>query len=139
MTKQHRNSTRAPRVHVPNKERAVVALGTQEIVSGILCKLSTTGGSMRLSKTLSRGTVADLTLLATSGRITSAVEFLGPADKGTPPAQAFRFIHMGINETRRLETVLEQMRKQGHGEKRSWKYHPIARVAMRTLSSLSGK
>ena len=102
---------------------------------GVLCKLSVTGGSLRLSTRPAKGTVAELTVKATSGRITSAIEFLGPADKGTPPAQAFRFIHMGLPETRRLENALEEMRKQGFGEKRNWKFHPI----LRTLKSIASR
>jgi hypothetical protein len=132
------HSPRAPRVRIPNKERAIVALGSQEMV-GVLCKLSITGGSLRLSTRPAKGTVAELTLKATSGRITCAIEFLGPADKAVPPAQAFRFIHMGIPESRRLENALEEMRKQGFGEKTSWKFHPIARVALQTLKSITSK
>lgn len=135
---QHRDSVRAPRVNVPNKERALVALGNQHI-AGILCKLSATGGTVRLPRSLAKGTVADLTLKAVSGRISSAVEFLGPADRGTPPAQAFRFIHMPPAESRRLENALEEIRKQGFGEKQDWRFHPIARTALRTMRSITRK
>jgi hypothetical protein len=135
---QHRDSVRAPRVNVPNKEQAVVALGALKVI-GILCKLSVTGGSLRLSRSVSKGTVADLTIRSTSGPITSAIEFLGPADKGTPPAQAFRFIHMGPAECRRLENALAAIRKEGFGEKQDWRFHPLARTALRTVKSITRK
>ena len=132
------NSPRAPRIRIPNKECVVVAIGSQEL-AGVLCKLSITGGSLRLNRGISRGTVAELTVKATSGRISSAIEFLGPADRGTPPAQAFRFIQMGLPESRRLEAALEAMRKQGFGEKRSWRYHPVAQAAIQTLKSITSR
>jgi len=135
---QQRDSVRAPRVNVPNKERVLVALGAQH-VTGVLCKLSTTGGTLRLSRTVAKGTVADLALMTVSGRISSAVEFLGPADRGTPPAQAFRFIHMGPVESRRLGNALEEIRKQGFGEKQDWRFHPLTRSALRTVKSITGK
>ena len=135
---QDRDSVRAPRVNVPNKEQAVVALGGQRIL-GVLCKLSVTGGSLRMSKPMAKGTVADLTIRATSGPITSAIEFLGAADRGVLPAQAFRFIHMGPAETRRLENALEEIRKQGFGEKQDWRFHPLTRGALRTVKSITRK
>jgi hypothetical protein len=137
-TKKHRRAERAPRVVVPNKEQAIIAFGAQR-AAGVLCKLSATGGTLRLAKRVPRGTVAELTLKATSGTITSAIEFLAVADGGTPPAQAFRFIHMPPAENRRLENTLEEMRKQGFGEKKNWKFHPVARVALRTLRSITQK
>jgi len=135
---QHRDSIRAPRVIVPNKERALVALGAQQM-TGILCKLSATGGTVRLGRPVAKGTIADLTLVAVSGRISSAVEFLGPADRGTPPAQAFRFIYMGPAECRRLENALLEIRKQGFGEKQDWRFHPLTRTALRTMRSITRK
>ena|SRR5690242_16500877 len=133
-----RDSVRAPRVNVPNKEQAIVALGAQRMV-GVLCKLSTTGGSLRLPKPLSKGQIADLTIRATSGPITSAVQFLGPADRGALPPQAFRFIHMGPAECRRLENALEEIRRQGFGEKQDWRFHPLTRSALRTMKSITRK
>ena len=138
MTSRQRDSVRSPRVNVPNKERAVVQLGTQQMV-GILWKLSATGGSLRLTKPVSKGTVADLTIRTTSGALTSAIEFMGQADRGTPPAQAFRFIHMGPAESRRLENALEEIRKQGFGEKQDWRFHPLTRGALRTVKSITRK
>ena len=137
-TKKHRGAERAPRVIVPNKEPVIVAFGAQR-AAGLLCKLSATGGTLRLAKRVPRGTVAELTLKSTSGSITSAIEFLAIADKGNPPAQAFRFIHMPPAESRRLENTLDNMRKQGYGEKKDWKFHPVARVALRTLRSITQK
>lgn len=133
-----RDAVRAPRVNVPNKEQAVVAFGAQRML-GVLCKLSVTGGSLRLSRPIPKGTVADLTIRATSGPITSAVEFLGPADRGALPPQAFRFIHMGPAESRRLENALDEIRKQGFGEKQDWRFHPFTRSALRTVKSITRK
>ena len=137
-TKKHRGAARAPRVLVPNKEPAIVTFGTQR-AGGVLCKLSATGGSIRLPRRLPQGTVAELTLKTTSGTITAAIELLAQADNGAPPAQAFRFIHMPPAEAKCLENTLDAMRKQGHGEKKDWKFHPVARVALRTLQSITQK
>ena len=132
------DSVRAPRVNVPNKEQAIVSFGARHMV-GVLCKLSTTGGSLRLPKPMAKGTVADITIKSTSGPITSAVEFLGSADRGALPPQAFRFIHMGPAECRRLENALEEIRKQGFGEKQDWRFHPLTRSALRTVKSITRK
>jgi hypothetical protein len=137
-SKKHRRAERAPRVLVPNKEPAIVAFGAQR-TAGVLCKLSATGGTIRLPRRAPRGTVAELTLRTTSGTITAAIELLAVADNGVPPAQAFRFIHMPLAEARCLENTLDAMRKQGHGEKKDWKSHPVARVALRTLQSITQK
>ena len=129
---------RAPRVNVPNKEQAIVTLGAKHVL-GVLCKLSISGGSLRMSKPLAKGTVADLTIRSTSGPIKSAVEFLGPANRGALPPQAFRFIHMGPAESRRLENSLDEIRKQGFGEKQDWRFHPLTRSALRTVKSITRK
>lgn len=136
--KKHRGAERAPRVLIPNKEPAIVAFGTQR-AAGVLCKLSATGGTIRFPRKVPKGTVAELTLKTTSGTITTAIELLAQADNGAPPAQAFRFIHMPPAEARHLENTLDEMRKQGHGEKPNWKFHPVARVALRTLRSITQK
>jgi len=137
-SKKHRRSERAPRVLVPNKEPVIVAVGAQR-ATGVLCKLSATGGTIRLPRRIPKGTVAELTLKTTSGTITTAIELLAQADNGALPAQAFRFIHMPPAESRNLENTLDEMRKQGHGEKKNWKFHPVARVALRTFRSITQK
>jgi hypothetical protein len=108
--------SRSPRVSVPNQERVIITIGSSRTV-GTLCRLSATGGAIRLAKPYSRGTYADLTVNTTRGKVTAALEFLSTRVVGHPDAQSFRFVHMEPADRRRLEHVLKQMRAQGFGEK----------------------
>jgi hypothetical protein len=137
MPKPHQTRPlRAPRVYVPNQERAVVAVGSKQII-GVLCKLSVTGGSIRLSKRVAEGTFADITLTTTSGKVTGAIEFLRTGVDGVADAQAFRFIHIEPSDRSRLDDVLAEMRKQGYGEDQSSPLQPFANIARRTLGALT--
>lgn len=110
--------SRSPRVSVPNQERVLVRIGNiQE--AGILCTLSATGGAMRLGRPYGVGTLADLTLNTTAGKVTAALEFLKTRVVGVRDAQAFRFVHMEPVDRLRLQRVLEQLRGQGFGERQT--------------------
>ncbi len=138
LPKQHQAPrVRAPRVSVPNKEQATVALAGEQYV-GVLCKLSATGGSIRLNSPFTPGTLADIKFKTTAGNLIAAIEFLNMAC-GIPHAQAFRFLHMDLADRRRLDGVLQQIRKQGFGEKRSWRYQPLVQFAQRTFSAAKDK
>lgn len=129
--RKHQRRRRAPRVSVPNQEQAIVAVGPTQVI-GILCKLSVNGGSVRLPKPLPQGTLAEVTLKTTSGKVSGAVEFLRTAP-GSPRAQGFRFIQMDSADRKRLQVALQQMREQGFGEQ-SWGTQPLGALAQRTLS-----
>ncbi len=123
---------RSPRVSVPDTEQAVVKIGLERAI-GILRKLSATGGSLRLSKQFTPGTLADITIRTTCGNVGAAIELLGVADGAR--TQAFRFVQMESTDRARLMAVLEQMREQGFGEKQNWRSQPILQLAHRTLST----
>ena len=136
MPKPHPARTlRASQVDVPNQERVVVAVGSKQMI-GVLCTLSDTGGSIRLSKSVDEGTFADITLTTTTGKVTGAIEFLRTGVDGVADAHAFRFIHLEPSDCSRLENVLAEMRKQGYGEDRSSPLQPFTNIARRAFGAL---
>ncbi len=100
---------------------------------GILVKLSATGGSVRVSKSYVPRTVGEISLKTTSGKVTAAVEFLRTGVDGVAQAQAFHFIHIEPADRRRLEGALEEMRKQGQGEK---PFQPLVYLTRRGLNTV---
>jgi len=125
---------RSPRFSVPNKEQALVSVGTERF-KGILNVLSLTGGAIRLDKRFSPGTLGDIGINTVSGTFTAAIEFLQAANGNT---QAFRFVAMGPVARKRLEDALEKMRGQGLSVGKT----PLDRIkslARRALSSRSRK
>ena len=127
---------RPRRVSVPNNEQAIITIGAERI-AGTLCKLSVTGGSIRFARRLPPGTFADVTLRTTSGHVGAAIQFLTTMT-GAPDVQAFRFVHMDPTERKRLEKVLEQMCRQGFGEKRRG-LMPFVELAQRALTTAKRK
>jgi len=100
---------RSPRFSVPNNERVIVSIGTEEF-DGTVRILSLTGGAIRLTKPFALGTLGDLRVKTVSGIFSATIEFLRMANGGT---QAFRFIAMGPAAQKRLEDALNKMRDQG--------------------------
>ena len=101
---------------------------------GTLCKLSMTGGAMRLKGTVRHGTLADISLKTESGQVTSAIQFLHPA-RGL---QAFRFLQLHGENQRRLQTTLHAMRRAGHGEEKGV-FAPILGFAQRAVDAVKSK
>ncbi len=126
-----------PRVSVPNNEQAKVEIGPQQLV-GTLGKLSSTGGTIRLSKRYDPGIMADLTLKTNAGKVSAAIEFLSPL-AGASQFQAFRFVQMEVADSNRLEKALSALRNQGHGEKQNWSFSMLLHGVQRTLAALSGR
>jgi PilZ domain len=131
MAKQGRPH-RAARVSVPNQEQAIIsAEGTNTV--GTLCKLSLTGGSVRVPKLLRRGSLGTMTMETATGRISAAVEFLSAGHNGAARVQAFRFIHMDPSDHRQLQTALQRMLDQGLGDKQNRVFRPLAQLAQRAF------
>jgi hypothetical protein len=94
---------RAPRIRVPNSERAIFSVDESKFL-GVIQRLSLTGGSAVLAKgPIPRGTMGKLILNTVYGRVTAEVEFLQTGADGIPLAQAFRFIAMDDDSSRGLE------------------------------------
>lgn len=129
--KSQNGKRRAPRVSVPHNEQAKVDIGSQQFV-GTLGKLSSTGGTIRLTKRFDPGTMADLTLKTNAGRVSAAVQFLTQLD-GTPQSQAFRFVQMEAADSSRLEKALLKLRNQGFGEKQGWSLGLLLRTTFAAL------
>ena len=80
---------------------------------------------MRVPKSYMPGALGEISLKTASGRkITAAIEFLRTGVDGAG-AQAFRFIQIEPADRRRLEDVLDHMRKHGLGEKQG-AFRPLA-------------
>jgi len=132
-----RKNVRAPRILVPNNERALFTVETKKFV-GIVQRLSLTGGSVILSKgCVPQGTLAQISLNTVFGTMTAQIQFLRTGAEGIPLAQAFRFLDMNQVSSRRFAAAIEQMQSAGfsdvEGEGRS-----LGDVASQTLSKLRG-
>ncbi len=129
-----RDKRRAPRVSVPNNEHAKIEVGPQQFV-GTLGKLSSTGGTIRMPKRFDPGTMADLTLKTSAGKVSAAIELLAHL-QGLPQLQAFRFVQMDVPDSRRLEKALWGLRKQGFGEGQRWGLGMLLQTVQRAWAAL---
>jgi hypothetical protein len=109
-------STRAPRIMVPNQERALFTVDNQNFV-GVIQRLSLTGGSAILSKgPIANGALGKMALNTVFGKVTAQIEFLRSGADGVPVAQAFRFFDMDDVSSRRFTQAVEQMEKAGFSD-----------------------
>lgn len=130
-----RKIVRAPRIRVPNHERALFQVDTQKFV-GVVQRLSLTGGSAILSKGLiPHGTVARMGLKTVFGQVTAQIQFLQAGAEGIPLAQAFRFLGMDEVSSRRFALAAEQMQSAGFSEVTEMG-NSLGDVASHTLSKL---
>ena len=110
------NSIRAPRIRVPNKEKALFAVNTKNLI-GTVQRLSLTGGSVILSKgCLPHGTLAHMSLKKVFGTVKAQVQFLHAGAEGIQLAQAFRFLEMDDVSSRRFTAAVEQMQNAGFSD-----------------------
>ena len=108
--------TRAPRIRVPNNERAIFSVDEAKFV-GVIQRLSLTGGSAVLAKgPIPHGTMGGLVLSTVFGKVTAQIEFLQTGADGVPLAQAFRFLTMDEDSTRRYTAAAQQMEKEGFSD-----------------------
>jgi hypothetical protein len=111
-----RKSSRAPRIRVPNSERALFAMNGQKFV-GVIQRLSLTGGSAILSKgPIPHGTLAEMGLGTVFGKVSAQIQFLHCGADGIPLAQAFRFIHMNEVSRERFAAAAQQMQNAGFSD-----------------------
>lgn len=131
--------SRAPRVSVPNRERVKITVGMESVVIGTMCKLSTTGGSICLSKFFPEGLLAEITLETMSGRVRTPIQFLRSGVDGVPNAQAFSFVHMDRADRTRLAVIIDGLRAEGFGESGHAVIQPLRAAARRALAALQSK
>lgn len=103
---------RAPRVHVPNSEAVSFALGGRRI-SGVLHKISTTGGLARLTHQVSAGTLAQIRLNTAVGPVSGIVELLKPDAHVGGTLQPFKFIVLRNDDHRRLSKMVQVLTDRG--------------------------
>lgn len=109
-------TSRAPRIRVPNSERALFTIDDARFV-GVLQRLSLTGGSAVLSKgPIPHGTEGDIALNTIYGKVSAQIEFLQTGADGVPLAQAFRFLDMDDRSSRRFAAAARQMQKEGFSD-----------------------
>ncbi|HUM04736.1 MAG TPA: hypothetical protein VLT90_04700 [Terriglobales bacterium] len=107
---------RAPRIRVPNNERALFVVDDQKFV-GVIQRLSLTGGSAVLSKgPIHHGTMGTMALSTVFGKVTAQIEFLQTGADGIPLAQAFRFIAMDDASSQRFALAAKQMEEEGFSD-----------------------
>jgi hypothetical protein len=110
---QTQSKTRSPRVRVPNNESIRFNLGGHQ-VSGVLQKISLTGGLAEFPRSIGSATIAEAKVNTLSGPVSGLVEFL-PAQAGSC-TYPFRFIALDDQDYERLTAALQFFRKQGFGD-----------------------
>jgi hypothetical protein len=104
-----RKKSRAPRIRVPNNERAIFIVDESKFL-GVIQRLSVTGGSAVLAKgPIARGAMGKMILNTVFGKVTAQIEFLQTGADGVPLAQAFRFLAMDDDSSRRFTAAASQM------------------------------
>jgi hypothetical protein len=127
---------RAPRIRVPENERALFAIDGVRFV-GVLQRLSLTGGSAVLSRgPIPHGTMGDVTINTVNGKVTAHVEFLQTGADGIPLAQAFRFLAMDDASSRRFAAAARQMEEQGFSDAPTVKPSALTAPASETFGLL---
>jgi hypothetical protein len=126
---------RAPRIRVPNNERALFTVDTQKCV-GVVQRLSLTGGSAILAKgPVPPGTLAEMGMKTVFGKVTAHIQFLQTGAEGIPLAQAFHFLDMDEVSSQRFHRAAEQMQSAGFSDvEQTGK--SLGDVASQTLSKL---
>jgi hypothetical protein len=107
---------RAPRIRVPNQERALFQVNESRFV-GVIQRLSLTGGSAVLSKgPIPHGSIGEMALNTVFGKVSAQIEFLHTGAEGIPLAQGFRFLSMDEVSKRRFDAAAQQMLDEGFGD-----------------------
>lgn len=131
-----RRIARAPRIRVPDNERAVFSIDGDRFV-GVLQRLSLTGGSAVLSKgPIARGTMGDVAMKTVYGKVCAHVEFLQTGADGVPLAQAFRFLAMDDTSAKRFAAAAKQMEEKGYSDAPDSKPSALSAPASETLGHL---
>jgi hypothetical protein len=124
---------RPPRIRVPNREQVLFTVDDRKFL-GVVQRLSLTGGSAILTKgPIPHGTWGDMLLNTVFGKVRAQVEFLQTGADGIPLAQAFRFVAMDEESTRRFADAAHQMEAAGFSDEPQ---NVTTRVSIDTLDQL---
>ncbi|MGA2234391.1 MAG: hypothetical protein ABSG23_02885 [Terriglobales bacterium] len=135
-SQKSRKSPRAPRIRVPNNERALFTIDDDRFV-GVLHRLSLTGGSAILSKgPIPHGTIGEIALNTVYGKVSAHIEFLHTGADGIPLAQAFRFLAMEDTSSKRFAAAAKQMETEGYSDAPQTKPSPLSAPASEALGQL---
>lgn len=93
---------RPPRVRATEHTPAVLRLPSGDCATASLDVISSTGGLLRLSKPLIRGTRIKVMFLTQSGPVLGAAEMLTPVSWTEQP---FRFVALAHSDQRRLQVI----------------------------------
>jgi hypothetical protein len=137
MPSKSRKHTRAPRIRVPNSERALFRVDDAKFI-GIIQRLSLTGGSAILTQgPIPHGTEGMMNLQTIFGKVTAQIEFLQTGADGVPLAQAFRFVDMDNVSTERFCAAAKEMECEGFSDVRQrLEDRPVGELASEGLSKL---
>jgi hypothetical protein len=135
-SQKSRKRPRAPRIRVPNSERALFAIDGTRFV-GVLQRLSLTGGSAVLSKgPIPHGTMGDIALNTIFGKVSAHIEFLQTGADGIALAQAFRFLAMEDTSAKRFAAAAKQMEEEGYSDAPPTRPSALASPASEALGLL---
>jgi hypothetical protein len=113
---KNRKSTRAPRILVPNNEKALFTVDNQKFI-GVIKRLSLTGGSAVLTREpIPHGTLGEMALKTVFGKVEAQIQFLHTGADGMPLVQAFRFVDMDDISRRRFSAAAERMEREGFSD-----------------------
>lgn len=127
---------RAPRIRVPNSERALFTINGTHFV-GVLQRLSLSGGSAVLAKgPIAYGTMGDMALNTVYGKVSAHIEFLQTGADGVPLAQAFRFLAMEDASSDRFAKAAQEMVREGYSDAPVAKQSALSAPASETMGRL---
>jgi hypothetical protein len=104
---QPHSSRRAPRIHLGGAIGALVLSEDGGRAKGKLQTLSTTGGMLRLAKSLEQGDFVEIAFQTQSGPVRGMAEMLNAVRATDGVLQPFRFIALGDDDHRNLRMVVD--------------------------------
>lgn len=106
------SNVRAPRMRIPNSQTVTIALDGGRLTA-VALKLSSTGGLLGLRAPMKSGSLAELQMDVSTGKVNALVEVLQPQKSGTAFVQAFRFIALEDDDHHALKHTLSDLARKG--------------------------
>lgn len=85
---------------------------------------------------IAAGTMGDITMKTVFGKVSAQVEFLQTGADGIALAQAFRFLAMEDESSRRFAAAAKQMEEEGYGDAPAEKQSALTAPASESLGML---